>query len=118
MQKAFTLTLCDGFSLSAASLVSEPWKYWPAGIWALRSGQVGAGAAALGDGAALASTGAGVRATEAAVVGFSSAGLLRSASAAAAARPRAATPATTRPVLDLFSTGRGPVVAAPPSVVL
>src|SRR4051812_40056683 len=118
MQKAFKLTLCDGFSLSAASLASEPWKYWPAGILALRSGQLGTGAATLAEGAALATTGAGVLATDAAAVGFSGAGLFRRASAAAAARPSAATAATTKPSFDLFSTGRGSVVAAPPSVVL
>src|SRR5687768_125218 len=103
MQYALSVTLCDGFSLSIASFASEPWKYCPAGIFAVRSGQVGSSGAALGAGATLETSGA---------LGFAiDVAPARSlcppprSTKAAAATPSTATPAPTKPSLDLPSAG-------------
>src|SRR6185295_4690764 len=116
MQYALKVTLWDGFSFSPASLASEPWKNWPAGMVAMRAGHVGAGGAALGAGGALAMTGAALDATGAAAGVLPPEPPLRK-NAAPAAAASSTPPPTRRPSFDLASSGRGPVVAALPPVV-
>src|SRR5262249_54253315 len=102
MQKAFSVTLCDGFSFAAASFASEPCKCAPAGILRGGPGQLAAaGGLALGAGSALATIGA-VLATGAATgaLGVEAPPFPRNPIAAAAATPSATTPPITSPSLD------------------
>src|SRR5450432_3272518 len=107
-----TVTLCGGFSLSAASLSSEPMKNWPAGICTISSGQVSGAGAAEALGIAAAADTADALASALGLLAASGASCLplikKKTAAASAKAPK--TPPTTRPVLLLGGAEAFPVL--------